>query len=92
MVRIGGTQMVSRSEIVAYKSNTEVVFLVDFSRFLFLQAQRRAVRRASTICSSGVMLAARPHQLELDGRILLYMSMENESMPATGASFSTELK
>jgi len=32
--------MVSRSEVVAYKPNAEAVFLMNFSRQLFLQAQR----------------------------------------------------
>jgi len=39
----GYTQMVSRPEIVAYKSNAAVVFLVNLSIYLFLQPQRLAL-------------------------------------------------
>jgi len=38
--------MVSRPEIVDYKSNAAVVFLVKFPSYLFLQAQRSAEREA----------------------------------------------
>lgn len=38
--QIGGTQKVSRSEIVASKPNTEIVFFVNFSLSLSLQTRR----------------------------------------------------
>jgi len=50
--------MVSRPEIVAYKSNAAVVFFVNFSISLFLQPQRQgsvaAGRDSTVICKTSI--------------------------------------
>lgn len=40
IAKIRASQMVSRDEIVAYKSNMKAGFLSIFDKYLFLQAQR----------------------------------------------------
>lgn len=52
----GGTQMVSQSEIVVLKQNTEVIFSVHCWHYLFLQPQRLSSPAAKSIVA---VLAAR---------------------------------
>jgi hypothetical protein len=63
IAKIRASQMVSRDEIVAYKSNMKAGFLSIFDKYLFLQAERPA---------SAVAPMNLPRQRRSASRHLLY--------------------